>query len=217
MDKQKLKLAIFDKDGLMMDTEAPVYHIWQEVFTERGLPIDEDFYRLFIGRSREDNIALMCEKLPDVDGEELYLACGAKVHDYLESNPIDTKPGLFELFDALDARGIKKVVATSSRRRNAEMTLKKCGILERVDGVVTGDMVERGKPAPDIFLKAAETMGFKPEECLVLEDSNAGVLAAHAAGIPVAVVPDMIDNPPEIVALCEARCDSLLDVIDLIS
>lgn len=158
----------------------------------------------------------MCEKLPGVDGEELYLSCGKEVQDYLENNPIDTMPGLFELFDALDKKGIKKAVATSSRRRNAEMTLTKCGILDRVDAVVTGDMVEHGKPAPDIFLKAAGVMGCSLDECLVLEDSNAGVLAAHAAGIPVVLVPDMIDNPPEIVALAEAKCNSLFDVISLI-
>jgi len=217
MDIDRLKLVIFDKDGLMMETERPVMVIWREVFAKWGLPpLTEELYSEFVGLDRRDNLRQIGEFFPDIDGEKLLTECGARTREHLSNNPIETKPGLFELFDALDERGIKKVVATSSKRESAYMTLEKCGILPHVDAVVSGDMVAQSKPAPDIFLKAADTMGFCPRECLVLEDSNAGVTAAHAARIPVIVIPDIAETPPDILALCLCRCESLFDVIGML-
>ena len=211
-----LKLVIFDKDGLIMDTEAPVYAVWKEVFSELKLPpLTREMYTGFIGYDRRENIRRINEFYPGIDGEAIFSSCAVRVREYLENNPIRTMPGLFELLDVLDEKGLKKAVATSSRSQNAHMTLKKCGVFSRVDTVISGDMIERSKPAPDIFLKAAEAVGVRPSECLVLEDSNAGVMGAFAAGIPVIVIPDMIDTPPEIVELCECRCDSLFDVMEL--
>ncbi|MCL2539130.1 MAG: HAD family phosphatase [Oscillospiraceae bacterium] len=212
-----LKLVIFDKDGLMMDTERPVVTVWNEVFTEWGLePLSEEAYTKFVGFDRRGNMRQMQAFFPQANAEELCAACGLRTREYFTNNPIDTKPGLFELFDALDELGVKKAVATSSGSRSAHMTLEKCGILPRVDAVISGDMVERNKPAPDIYLLAAKTLGADPSECLVLEDSNAGVTAANAAGMAVIVVPDMIDTPPDILELCLCRCDSLHDVIPIL-
>jgi len=211
------KLVIFDKDGLMMDTESPVFAAWKEVFSEWGLPLlTKEFYARFIGMDGRDNIRQMEEAFPDADTSELLMFCRDRSRAYLQNNPIKTMPGLFELFDTLDEKGIKKIVATSSGRESSRLTLEKCGILPRVDAVFTGDMVERGKPAPDIFLLAAKTMGVHPSECLVLEDSNAGVMAAHAAGMKVIVIPDMTIPTPEILALCVCKCVSLFDVIELL-
>lgn len=218
MKNDRLKLVIFDKDGLMLDTERPVFVIWREVFSEWGLePLTEELYGKFIGLGRQDNITQLNRIFPDIDGDALFSACGARTRRFLAENPIRVMTGLIQLLDFLDAKKLQKAVATSSRRENAEMTLKKCGVFDRVDIVISGDMVEKSKPAPDIFQKAAAVMGFCPSECLILEDSPAGIIAAHAAGIPVIAVPDMVEPPPEILALCERRCESLSEVIPYIS
>lgn len=216
MDIKNLTAVIFDKDGLMMDTEAPVFDVWREVFSEWGLPeLTKELYGCYMGRDRRDNIRRISESYPGVDGEALYAACGERRIALFERHPIRTMPGLFELLDVLDARGIKKVVATSSSGENAKMTLEKCGVLHRMDAVISGETVKQSKPAPDIFLAAAKAADAVPERCLVLEDSAAGVIAAHAAGIPVIVVPDMIDPPAEITALCERKCRDLSEVARL--
>ena len=218
MNNNRLKLVIFDKDGLIMDTEKPVFNVWREVLSQRGLSaFTREHYTRFIGFSRNQNIVQLSELYPEVDCAELFEACSVSVKQYIDNNPIDTMPGLLELLDLLDNMRIKKAVATSSRRHNAEITLKKCDIFHRFDVVISGDMVENSKPAPDIFLKAAEIMKVSPGECLVLEDSPAGVRAAHAAGIPVIVVPDMVKPSDEILSLCECRCDSLHDVVKYLS
>lgn len=214
MISKNLKLVIFDKDGLIMDTEAPVFRMWAEVFSEWGLPpLTKEIYITFIGYGRNDNIKQLGELFPDINPEELFNACATRARDYLENNPIRTMPGLFELLDYLEELGIKKVVATSSRYPNAEMTLKKCNVFHRFDAIISGDMIERTKPAPDIFLKAAEVMEVEPKDCLVLEDSIAGIQAAHAAGIPAIVIPDMVPIPDDIVELCEYKYKNLSAIV----
>ena len=94
--------------------------------------------------------------------------------------------------------------------------LKSIGVLSRLDAIVYDGLVQRVKPFPDLFLKASELLDAQPEECLVLEDSTAGVQAACAAHIPVIVIPDLIPPTEETLKICLARMDSLLDVRDYI-
>jgi len=99
----------------------------------------------------------------------------------LKKNGMPVKPGLFELLDYLDHRGIMKAVATSTERKRTEKYLTLAGIRERFDAIVCGDEVERGKPEPDIFLEAARRTGKRPEECIVLEGIVLGISLKHAA------------------------------------
>jgi HAD superfamily hydrolase (TIGR01509 family) len=99
-------------------------------------------------------------------------------------------PGLFELIDALDARRIKRAVASSGVRSYVEAVLRSIGAAGRFEVVVTADDVANGKPAPDAFLRAAERLDAKPQACLVLEDAPNGIAAARAAGMRCAAVPN---------------------------
>ena len=101
------------------------------------------------------------------------------------------KPGGAALLAWLKARGVTVVLATSSKRDRAVDILTRLGVVQYFDDMVFGTEIERGKPYPDIFLKAAEKAHAAPADCLVLEDSEAGIQAAHAAGIDVICVPDM--------------------------
>src|SRR5207302_1079638 len=114
------------------------------------------------------------------------------------------KPGLFPLLDFLERRGVPKAVATSTGRERAMFRLEKCGLRSHFEHIVTGDEVTVGKPAPDIFLKTAEKLGVAPEECFVLEDTEAGVRAAHAARMKAICIPD-VKQPCEEVCLLADR------------
>lgn len=108
-----------------------------------------------------------------------------------EGTAVPKKPGLDELLALLDSRHIPKAVATSTRRKIAVTQLAANGLLDRFDAIATGDEVANGKPAPDLFLLAAQRLGADPAACLVLEDAEPGVIAAHRAGMQVYMVPDL--------------------------
>jgi HAD superfamily hydrolase (TIGR01509 family) len=123
---------------------------------------------------------------------------------------IQHKVGLLPLLDLLDEHDVPKAVATQTRRDQAIQRLERAGVSARFNHVVGGDEIANGKPAPDILWKAAEKMGSRAEDCFVLEDSEAGVLAAHAAGMRPILVPDMKPPGKEIAALAEHVFPSLL-------
>ncbi len=111
-----------------------------------------------------------------------------------------------------EAKGLKKIVGTSSGKEFALVKLSSAGIAGRFDSMVTAGDVQKGKPAPDVFLKAAERAGVSPENCLVLEDSANGILAAKAAGIFSIMIPDLLAPSPEIRAAAGAVLGSLAEV-----
>jgi HAD superfamily hydrolase (TIGR01509 family) len=118
---------------------------------------------------------------------------------------------LLEFLAAADSLGLAKAVATSTARERAMYKLKKSGLEERFDAFACGDEISRGKPAPDIFLLAARLLHLPPEECLALEDSDAGVMAAQSAGMRVVVIPDVKPPSPEASAAAWQFLPSLTD------
>lgn len=129
---------------------------------------------------------------------------------------IAPKPGIYELLDYMDSRGIAAAIASSSPMENIEKHLSAVNLLHRFQKLCSGHDTPNGKPAPDIYLLAAEKLGLPPEACLALEDSPTGILAAHRAGCLPVMIPDL-DQPDEATrSLLYARADSLLDVISLL-
>jgi DNA helicase-2/ATP-dependent DNA helicase PcrA len=116
---------------------------------------------------------------------------------FIEENGVELKPGIHELLTFLKEHGIKTSIATSSPLDRTKKYLSKVGLVDEFDELVSGHMVEHGKPEPDIYLYAASNLGLKPEECLVLEDSPTGILAAYRAGCVPMMVPDQ-DEPDEV-------------------
>ena len=214
MDKKNIELVIFDKDGLMIDSERIIYDCWKWAFGERGLPFSDELFMSLIGITDNDSRKLITELFGEGEMQKIKQLS----REFFDSNrdriPSPVKPGLFELFDAIERKGLKKAVATSATKNHAERSLGHYEILNRMDALVTGDMVSHSKPAPDIFLKCAKILGVPPSRCLVLEDSNAGITAAKRAGMSAILVPDIVMNPPEILDMCDACCETLLDVID---
>lgn len=209
--------VIFDMDGLMLDTEVIARAVWAQAFGEAGLPMREDIFSQVIGRTSAD---MRCIFGAAYGLSESAFGQISRRKDELlrlayEKN-VPVKDGLFALLDELDARRIPRAVATSTYRELALHKLGKAGLAGRFDGIVAGDEVGRGKPAPDIFLAAAQKIHQPPRGCVVLEDSAAGALGAVAAGMRVIIVPDQISPPPDVAAQAWRVCGSLGEVKDFL-
>jgi HAD superfamily hydrolase (TIGR01509 family) len=187
--------VIFDMDGLMLDTEAPALRAWESAARGLGREFDLTLCRQMIGRSFVDCVALIRARHgSDYPVDALTSAWAADYDAIVAAEGISRKPGLDDILDLLDERGIATAVATSTRRERARAKLDRVGLLHRFAALVGGDEVARGKPAPDIFLAAAERLGVAARDCIVLEDSEPGIIAAAAAGMTPVMVPDL--HPP---------------------
>ncbi|MDR2103331.1 MAG: HAD family phosphatase [Treponema sp.] len=217
MDASFLPAAvIFDMDGLMLDTEGPAVSLWIEAAQKSGWKIDRELILGTIGIDSAGTRAAFMEKYgPDFPYETIRQELSRSIRDRVEREGISHRPGLLTLLDCLTARGIPLGVATSTARKTALWKLDKGGIGDRFAVLVCGDEVSRGKPAPDIFLLAAERLGCGPSQCLGFEDSPAGLRALHAAGIRSVFVKDLVEPSPEILAGVWRRCNDLAEAAEL--
>ena len=209
--------VIFDMDGLMTDTERLFLEMWCQVMTEQGFPEHREVVQHCIGLNSVDTCDYVRTKLGEsFDYINIMREVGSRSRQYCETHGVPVKPGLYRLLDYLDGVNIPYVVATSTGLENAEWRLQNIGVLERLSGLVTGDMVKHGKPEPEIFQKAAELLGLRSEQCLVLEDSPHGILAAHKAGCYVVMIPDLKMPDAQTKKLLLAQFERLDHVIPLL-
>lgn len=211
------KGAIFDMDGLMIDSERIVlmgYEFAAEKFGYDG-KISE-LARLSIGRNINDTRRIFNEKMGSgFDYDTFKPHVSRFVKEYFEKNGIPVKKGLFELLDVLKREGYRLCVATSTQKETAAEELSKAGILKHFKDLVGGDDISRGKPFPDIFLEAARRIDVKPESCFVFEDSVNGIKAAYAAGMKPIMIPDLSEPTEEIIPMIYRRFESLDKAIPL--
>ena len=186
--------AIFDMDGLMFDTERLSTEGWLKAAEELHYPLTVPFIKSFKGTSIDSSRKLVAKTFGDaVDYDAARRIRTEYVNGWSREHGVPIKPGLLTLLSYLKAHKIPAAVATSTRRDLAQMHLEDAGIYDDFQAFVYGSEVPRGKPAPDIFLIAAEKLGVPPAECVVLEDSPAGITAGKAAGAAVIAIPDQIE------------------------
>lgn len=180
------RLVIFDCDGVLVDSEPISIEVLVASFARAGVLIDEaGAYRRFLGRSLSTVIAAAREEF-GLDMDEAFLE--RLRQDLFARFRADLRPipGVIEALEALQAHGIGWCVASSSHMERIRLSLTVTGLIDRFDpNIFSAAMVTRGKPAPDLFLHAAERMGRTPSACIVIEDSPAGIEAAKAAGMTV--------------------------------
>lgn len=185
-----LRAVLFDLDGLMVDSEPHSLASWAAVLAVRGLMLEQAVIDRMFGQ-RVSDTARMLTALYRLNEPSEVLA--QEKEDYQVAHlkgRIAPMPGLFALLDEIEQRGLRKAVASSGRRRYVRAVLDEIGLGGRFTTIVTGDEVVNGKPAPDIFLAAAQALHVEPHECIVLEDAPNGVLAARAAGMRCIAVPN---------------------------
>jgi len=191
-----ISAVIFDMDGLMFDTEQIARLAWKRAASDFGYHLSERLFLSLVGRTVGDVRALILEAFgAETPFDEMLRRKQDFVQRYTQESGVPHKPGLLELLAQIEALGWSKAVASSSTCVTIERYLALAGVSpERFAAIVGGDEVKNGKPAPDIFLAAAETLDIPPRRCLVLEDSNPGIEAAYLAGMTPVMVPDML--PP---------------------
>ncbi len=176
----------------MLNSEVIFHEAWQTELMELGYDsLNKSAYLQLVGCSNDQAEKLLLDLLGTDFPVERFRTGWMTRWEKLAAKGIPFKPGLEALLDWLEEIGLPKAVGTSSGDREAQISLQSTGLWSRFNTVVTVDKAGVGKPAPDIFLTAAKTLNTTPSNCLVLEDSNAGVQAAVAAGMDVIMVPDL--------------------------
>jgi HAD superfamily hydrolase (TIGR01509 family) len=204
--------AIFDMDGTLLDTEAVFKTIVFDVCAELGFEMTDDVHRSMVGGSHERTNQLLIEAYGVAFPYALFdEKCRVIMRERSHSG-VPVKAGARDFVLALRERGIPTAVATSSRNPHAAHHLGAAGLLDLFETVVTRDDVVNPKPHPEPYLTAARRLGIAPQQCLALEDSHAGVRAAHAAGMQTIMVPDLVHPSEEIAALGIAVMESLSHV-----
>lgn len=200
-------------DGLLLDSERVALSIVAEAAADLGQPWHPDVGLAMVGLNSRDSDAIVRQHLgQDFPVDALREAFGVRYEAAIDAGRIPAKTGATELLDLLDELGLPRMVATSTRRSRAEAKLAAVDLLHRFAGLVCGDEVARGKPDPEIFLTAAQRLNTPPATCLVLEDSNAGIRGALAAGMIAVMVPDMLEPAEDVRAAGIRLANSLHDV-----
>jgi HAD superfamily hydrolase (TIGR01509 family) len=188
----KLAAVIFDMDGLMLDTERVSRQAWQRAMADRDFMLSDELYASTIGRTAKSTRQYYLDVFgPALPIDEIFQLKQQYVDEIIANDGIATRPGLVELLDWLDQTSIQRALASSTVKALVHKKMTIAGVLSRFEVMVGGDEVQHGKPAPDIFLLAAQHLGVDPARCVVLEDSDAGIQAAHAAGMLPLMIPDL--------------------------
>lgn len=212
-----MKAVIFDMDGLMIDSERIIHEAVIWAGGQLGLENIEKVSRLTIGsnavRTKEIYFSTYGKNCPFDRLMELK-------HEYLDrvlgDNGFPAKEGLYRILDFLDENGFLKAVASSTRKGAVYRELEQINVLERFDVLICGDMIEKSKPDPEIFLRASDELGVNPEECYVLEDSFNGVKAGYGAGMKTIMIPDLIMPDDEIIPFAWKITDNLDKACEII-
>lgn len=204
--------VIFDMDGVIFDTERLLLESWTPVAEAHDVHGIVETLRSCIGRNEVSTREIIFERFGEDFPLDEYQEEVRAVFREKAANGIPEKAGARELLAELAAARVPLALASSTREEVVRRELAEAGLLQHFDAVIGGDRIERGKPAPDIFLKAAELLGKRPEECFVIEDSPNGIRAAAAAGMTPLMVPDQLQPDEQIRALAHRVFDSLKQV-----
>ncbi len=214
MEKQpEIDLIIFDMDGLMFDTEKISFTAWETAAKQFNYIIDKALFEKTIGANINKTREIYANHFGESFPFDLIVSERVKISDeIIKTKGVPIKKGLIELINFLDDSKVKKAVATSTSRKRALDLLNRVQIYNCFDYVLCGDEIKNSKPDPEIFLKVADKFQILPNKCVVLEDSEAGIVAAHQAGMMPIMIPDLKEPSEEVHSILFKRMDNLLDV-----
>jgi HAD superfamily hydrolase (TIGR01509 family) len=182
------RAIIFDMDGLMVNTEPLSRAAWQAVLLPYGFTLSEEVNQQIIGHRIDRSAQIILEAYALPLNEAALIRQKNALFMQRVAQGVTVMPGLFALQAAIAERGITWGVATSSAQAHARKIISQLGLAADCAAIAGGDEVSKGKPAPDVYLLAAERLNIAPQHCLALEDSHLGCQSAAAAGLLTVVV-----------------------------
>jgi HAD superfamily hydrolase (TIGR01509 family) len=209
----KFKAAIFDMDGLLLDTERIFLDAFKQTCDDLGFKFEMELFVKLIGTNSVKTKDILTKGFGRGFNHDRFREVWIRhVDRYLSNNSIPLKVGAVDLLEKISSVPLPMAIATSTRYRDAINTLESTGIINYFKFIVGGDHVTNGKPHPEIYLKTADMLGMSPNECIVFEDSENGVKSAHAAGMDIIQVPDLVTPSEDIMGLGHRIYNSLDDV-----
>lgn len=213
-----IKSVIFDMDGLMFNTEAMWVKYGSLAGNKYGYPVSQDFIKTTIGSSKK----IIEEKFLQEYGSnfpfnEVYDLSRKMMLDEVKKNSIEVKKGLHELIDYLVDNNYKLAIASSSDYERILLYLKSAKIDENIfTAIVSGHDFKNGKPSPDIYIKTCELINTYPQEALVLEDSNQGIISAKNANCVTCFIKDLVELTTDTKSLIDYQAHDLNEVKDIL-
>jgi beta-phosphoglucomutase len=203
-----IKAVIFDLDGVIVSTDNLHYKAWKAVADSEGIYFDERINNRLRGVSRMESLEIILERASKTYGDEEKLLFAEKKNQiYVELLKSLTSANILQNVEItlkqLKNNGIKIAIGSSSK--NTKLILRRIGLDNTFDAIADGNEIKRSKPFPDVFLTAAGKLGINPEYCLVVEDAEAGIKAAKAAGMTAVAIGDAVKS---------SEADYRLDAID---
>lgn len=210
------KAIVFDMDGVLFDTEMICGKVWRELFKDMGLENAENALKDCTGLNRKSEEEYFKIHYPQVDFECFINRLSKGFNKWVDENGMPVKTGTRELLTWLRENMWKTALATSSRRESAVHHLEMTELMNMFDEIISGDMVENGKPHPEIYLTACEKLGVHPEDTYAVEDSRNGLHSAHNAGMKAILVPDTIEPTEDMLKIAYSKEETLLGVMKLL-
>ena len=215
--RMPIRGVLFDLDGVVIDTEKLYTRFWMEAARDLGHPmtLDQALQLRSLGKV-PSQAKLDAFFGPVLDYDTLRSRRIELMEAFIAEHGVEEKPGIRELLARLKEKKIPCAITSSSSVPLIRRHLGNLGLLDGFTALCSGKDVPHGKPAPDIYLSGAATLGVNPENCLAIEDSPAGIESAWRAGCMAVIVPDQDQPGEEILSRCFAKADSLIDVMELI-
>ena len=212
IDINNIKSIIFDMDGVIFDTELVYLEIWSKVFEKYGYKLQKEVYAEVLGTGRENVKKVFLNNYGnELPIDKMYREKDEDLEKAVDKG-IPLKQGAYEILSYLKNNNYKIALATSASKERALKQLRYADIEKFFDVIVSRDDVKETKPNPDIFLKAAKKLNVNPNECIVIEDSSAGIKAAFNAGMAGIHFVDLKEPDNEIIRNCYKSFNNLNDI-----
>jgi len=210
-----IKAVIFDMDGIIFDTERLILDCWVELAKQRKIEGNiREVFSACIGTNREKTKEIVLSNLGDDFPYEEFAGITSKMFwEKAANGGIPIKSGVRDTLETFKTMGMPLGLASSTRLEIVREELGAADLLKYFDVVVGGDLINRSKPEPDIYLLACEKIGFEPAECIAVEDSYNGIISAYRAGLHPIMIPDLLVPTPEMDKMSETILQSMEELI----